>query len=259
MIDLHSHILPAIDDGARNIGESLGIARAAAHDGTTVIAATPHVRFDYPTTPEEISSGVETVNALLSRERVPVRVVPGAEIALDRLRELTLDELAAYGLGGNPRAVLVEFPYRGWPEELLDQIARLRGGGFTVVLAHPERNDVVQRDVARIDLAVASGALIQVTAGSLVGEAGRKSRRTAEAFLARGLCHLLASDVHGSGVRRTLLGAARGQVGDDRLARWLTEEVPGAILAGGELPQRPSETQSSGGRRGLFSRRPTPG
>ena len=251
MIDLHSHILPAIDDGAHNIGESLGIARAAAQGGTTVIAATPHVRFDYPTTPEEISSGVEMLNELLARERVPVRVVPGAEIALDRLRELTLDDLPAYGLGGNPRVLLVEFPYRGWPEALLDQIARLRDGGFTVVLAHPERNDVVQRDTTRIDLAVASGALIQVTAGSLVGEAGRKSRRAAEAFLSEGLCHLLASDVHGPGVRRAQLGAARGHVGDDRLARWLTEDVPGAILAGEEVPQRPSETRSSGGGGGI--------
>ncbi len=259
MIDLHSHILPAIDDGARNIGESLSIARAAAQDGTTVIAATPHVRFDYPTTLEEISSGVEALNELLVTERVPVRVVPGAEIALERLRELELDELAAFGLGGNPRALLVEFPYRGWPEKLLDQIGRLRGGGFTVVLAHPERNDAVQRDVSLIELTVASGALIQVTAGSLVGEAGRKSRRTAEEFLARGLCHLLASDVHGPGVRRTLLGAARGHVGNDQLARWLTEDVPGAILAGGELPPRPSETASGGSRRSLFGRRPTPG
>ena len=258
MIDLHSHILPAVDDGARNIGESLSIARAAAHDGTTVIAATPHVRFDYPTTPEEIRSGVETLNELLVREHVPVRVVPGAELDLARLRELELDELDAYGLGGNPRVLLVECPYRGWPEDLFDQIGRLRGAGLTVVLAHPERNDAVHRDLALIDLAVASGALIQVTAGSLVGEAGRKSRRTAEAFLARGLCHLLASDVHGPGVRRTLLGAARGHVGDDRLARWLTEDVPGAILAGGELPERPSETRTSGARR-LFGRRPTPG
>jgi len=258
VIDLHSHILPAVDDGARNIGESLGIARAAARDGTTVIAATPHVRFDYPTTPEEIRSGVEALNELLLRERVPVRVVPGAEIDFVRLRELELDELPAYGLGGNPRVLLVECPYRGWPEDLFDQIDRLRGAGFTVVLAHPERNDMAQSDVALIDLAVASGALIQVTAGSLVGEAGRKSRRTAEAFLARGLCHLLASDVHGPGVRRTLLGAARGHVGDDRLARWLTEDVPGAILAGDELPERPSDTRSSGGRR-LFGRRSTPG
>jgi protein-tyrosine phosphatase len=258
VIDLHSHILPAVDDGARNIGESLGIARAAAQDGTTVIAATPHVRFDYPTTPEEIRSGVEALNELLVRERVPVRVVPGAEIDFARLRELEQEELAAYGLGGNPRVLLVECPYRGWPEDLLDQLGRLRDAGFTVVLAHPERNDIAQSDIALIELAVESGTLIQVTAGSLVGEAGRKSRRTAEAFLARGLCHLLASDVHGPGVRRTQLGAARGHVGDDRLARWLTEDVPGAILAGDELPKRPSDTQSSGGRR-LFGRRRTPG
>ncbi len=258
MIDLHSHILPAVDDGARNIGESLGIARAAAQGGTTVIAATPHVRFDYPTTPEEIRSGVEALNELLVSERVPVHVLPGAEIDFARLRELELDELAAYGLGGNPRVLLVECPYRGWPEDLFDQIGRLRGAGFTVVLAHPERNDVAQSDVALIGLAVASGALIQVTAGSLVGEAGRKSRRAADEFLARGLCHLLASDVHGPGVRRTQLGAARGHVGDDRLARWLTEDVPGAILAGDDLPERPSDTRSSGGRR-LFGRRSTPG
>lgn len=251
MIDLHSHILPSVDDGARNIGESLGIALAAARDGTTVIAATPHVRFDYPTTPDEIRRGVETVNDMLARERVPLRVVPGAEIAFDRLCELETDELAAFGLAGNPRVVLVEFPYRGWPATLHEEILRLRTAGITVVLAHPERNDMVQRDTSRIELAVESGALIQVTAGSLAGEAGRGPQRTARTLLSRRLCHLLASDVHGLAVRRTPLGAARRSVGDERLARWLTEEVPGAILAGEELPQRPRESRSGGRLRRL--------
>ena len=258
MIDLHSHILPFVDDGARNIGESLGIARAAARDGTTVIAATPHVRFDYPTTPEEIQSGVESLNEMLVRERVPLRVVPGAEIALDRLRELETDQLAPFGLAGNPGVVLVEFPYRGWPENLFEEILRLRTAGITVVLAHPERNDVVHRDISGIELAVASGALIQVTGGSLAGDSGRRSQRAARTLLARRLCHLLASDVHGVAVRRTHLGAARRHVGDERLAHWLTEDVPGTILAGEELPRRPREHRSGGGLRRLLGWRATP-
>jgi protein-tyrosine phosphatase len=253
VIDLHSHILPSIDDGARNIGESVGIARAAARDGTTVIAATPHVRHDYPTRPEDILSGVEALNRVLSQEQIPVHVVPGAEISLGRLRKLDGDDLADYALAGNPRFVLVEFPYRGWPENLVDEILRLRGGGITAVLAHPERNDVVQRDVSRIESAVAAGALVQVTGGSLIGDAGRPSRRTARSLLGRRLCHLLASDVHGPDVRRTLLGAARHSVGDDELAQWLTEDVPGAILNHQDLPPRPRGLPRSGVLRRLLS------
>lgn len=252
MIDLHSHILPSLDDGARNIGESVGMARAAARDGTTVIAATPHVRSDYPTRPKDILSGVETLNQVLGQEQVPLHVVPGAEISLGRLRELDGDDLAGYALAGNPRFVLVEFPYRGWPENLIDEILRLRGAGVTAVLAHPERNDVVQRDVSRIQLAVAAGALIQVTGGSLTGDAGRASRRTARNLLGRRLCHLLASDVHGPNVQRTHLGAARHSVGDDELARWLTEDVPGAILNRQDLPPRPRDLRRSGVLRRLL-------
>jgi protein-tyrosine phosphatase len=246
VIDLHSHILPAIDDGARNIGESVGIARAAVRDGTTVIAATPHVRQDYPTRPEDISSGVEELNRVLGEDGVPLRVVPGAEISLGRLRKLGRDELVGFALAGNPRFVLVEFPYRGWPEDIVDEILRLSGAGITAVLAHPERNEVVQGDVSRIQFAVAAGALVQVTCGSLTGDAGRASRRTARSLLGRRLCHLLASDVHGPNVRRTLLGEARQSVGDDELARWLTEDVPGAILNREELPPRPGNGRRSG-------------
>lgn len=252
MIDLHSHILPSIDDGARNIGESVGIARAAARDGTTVIAATPHVRRDYPTRPDDILSGVAALNRVLGQEQIPVHVVPGAEISFGRLRTLDGDELAGYALAGNPRFVLVEFPYRGWPENLVDEVLRLRGEGITAVLAHPERNDVVQRDVSQIEFAVAAGALIQVTSGSLTGDAGRASRRAARSLLGRRLCHLLASDVHGPDIRRTLLGAARHSVGDDELARWLTEDVPGAILKREDLPPRPRDVRRSGVLRRLL-------
>lgn len=246
MIDLHSHILPAIDDGARNIGESVGIARAAVRDGTTVIAATPHVRQDYPTRPEDILSGVEELNRILAEDGVPLRVVPGAEISFGRLRKLGRDELAGFALAGNPRFVLVEFPYRGWPEDIVDEILRLGGAGITAVLAHPERNDVVQGDVSRIQFAAEAGALVQVTSGSLTGDAGRASRRTARSLLGRRLCHLLASDVHGPNVRRTLLGEARQSVGDDELARWLTEDVPAAILNRQELPPRPGNARPRG-------------
>jgi protein-tyrosine phosphatase len=120
------------------------------------------------------------------------------------------------------------------------------------VLAHPERNDVVQRDVSRIQFAVVAGALIQVTGGSLTGDAGRASRRSARSLLGRRLCHLLASDVHGPDVRRTLLGAARHAVGDDEMARWLTEDVPGAILNRQDLPQRPRGLHRGGVLRRLL-------
>src|SRR5438309_5497768 len=101
MIDLHSHILPGLDDGARNLDDALGIARAAVADGTHTIAATPHVRDDYPTTPEQMETAVAQLRAALTREGIPLELLPGGELALEEL-DRPPDELRRFGLGGNP-------------------------------------------------------------------------------------------------------------------------------------------------------------
>src|SRR5690348_17595431 len=106
MIDLHSHILPGVDDGARSMEDSLEIARAAVADGIQVIAATPHVRDDWPTDVGVMESGVAELRAELEAAGIPLDVRPGGEIALEWIPRLSDDQLARFGLGGNPRYLL---------------------------------------------------------------------------------------------------------------------------------------------------------
>lgn len=240
MIDLHTHVLPGIDDGCRTLEESLALLRAASADGVRVLAATPHVRSDFPTTPETMERLVREVRAAAGDAGIAVEIATGGEIAFDRLEEMTADEIRRFGLGGNPDVVLLEFPYSAWPLGLEQRLVRLQAEGFTPVLAHPERNAEVQAAPERLEEHVSRGALIQVTAGSLDGRLGASSKRAARSLLDRRLVHLLASDAHAPEVRRVGLSGAVEAVGDATLARWLTEAVPRAIVERTPLPPRPA-------------------
>jgi protein-tyrosine phosphatase len=239
MIDLHTHILPGIDDGARTLDESLAMARAAAADGISVVAATPHVRDDYPTSAAEMERGVARLNDALREHGIPVEVLPGGELALDRIPHLAPEELARFTLGGSGRYLLLEFPYYGWPHTLRNLVFRLETQGFTCVLAHPERNAEVQESPQQLAELMSDGTLVQLTAASLDGRLGRHARAAARALLDRGLAHLLASDAHAGGVRDIGMSGAAAAAGDAGLARWLTKEVPEAVASGAEAPPRP--------------------
>jgi protein-tyrosine phosphatase len=248
MLDLHAHILPGIDDGPSTLDGSLALARAAVEDGIELIAATPHVRHDYPTTADEMEQAVRELRAALADAEIPLDVRTGGELALDRL-ELAAVELRRFGLGGSPRHVLVETPYVGWPFDIGERLFRLRAAGFTPVLAHPERNDEVQADPeGRLRTLVESGTLVQLTAASMDGRLGRRARETGRRLLELELAHLLASDAHAPSIRAVGLSAAADAVGDAALVRWLTRDVPAAILEGDDLPPRPRT------RRRWFSR-----
>ena len=220
--------------------QAVDIAAAAYRDGTRVLAATPHVRSDYPTTPATMERLVAELRAALVAHSIPLDVRPGGEIALDRLAELSHDDLRRFGLGGSRGYLLLEMPYAGWPHGLRERVFQLQLAGFTPVLAHPERNADVQAAPGRLEPLVEAGALVQVTAASVDGRLGRSARASAVDLIKRGLAHLLASDAHAPDLRGIGLSAARAAVGDRALGRWLTEDVPGAIVEGAPAPQRPA-------------------
>jgi protein-tyrosine phosphatase len=240
VIDLHSHILPGLDDGAATIEDALAIVRAAAADGVRVLAATPHVRADFPTTVEQMRDAVDEVRREVARAGLPVEIVRGGEIALGRLRESSVETLIGFGLGGNPEFLLVEFPYEGWPLDLAERLSALLAAGVRPVLAHPERNPDVQAAPGRLAQLVAEGALVQLTASSLSGAHAGAAGRTAKSLLDQGLAHLVATDIHRASGRRSGMSDARRAIHDASLARWLTEEVPRAIVEGHDLPERPA-------------------
>ena len=252
MIDLHSHVLPGLDDGAADLDASVAMARAAREDGVSVLAATPHVRDDYRTTAEQMERALARVRDEVGAAGIDIEILPGGEIALDELARLGHDDLRRFGLGGNPDVVLLEFPYYGVRLDIAQRVFELRTNGFTVVLAHPERNPVVWKDSGVVADLVAAGALVQVTAASLDGRLGRRARGAALALIAQGLAHMVASDAHAPDVRAIGMSSAAAAVGDPALARWLTHEVPRAVLDGRELPPRPQTPPARRKRLGLF-------
>jgi protein-tyrosine phosphatase len=242
MIDLHTHLLPGIDDGPDTIEESLELAAAMAAESVTIAACTPHVRDDYGTTAETMETALALLQQEMQAAGIPLEVRGGGEIALERLPGFGADELARFGLGGNPHLLLLEFPYFGWPLALPTLVAELRTNGIKAVIAHPERSEEVQEQPELLRPLVEDGACIQLTAGSFDGSAGPGAANCARSLLDHGLAHLVASDSHGRGIRRAGLGTVADMLRDEALATWLTTTVPSALIAGSPLPPRPGRS-----------------
>src|SRR4051794_39439101 len=235
MIDLHSHVLPGIDDGPRSLDGSREILDAARADGITHIAATPHVRDDHPTTPEQMEEAVARVRALESG----VDVLTGGELDMAYAETLDDEALRRFGLGGNAGLLLLEFPYTGWPLQLRDLAFRLGLRGFNVVLAHPERSAEVQERPERLRELVDAGVVVQLTAAAVDGRLGSRSAAASRTLIETGLAHLIASDAHAASIRAVGMSSAAEAVGNEPLAKWLTRDVPNALVNGGSLPPRP--------------------
>jgi protein-tyrosine phosphatase len=197
LIDLHCHILPGLDDGPTTLQESIDLARGAAADGITTIAATPHVDWSYPAVDSaRIHDGVRALQARLDTAGVEVTVVRGAEVAATRALELDDDELRALTLGGGGW-LLLECPLLlTLTPGFVDAARSLMRRGHRVILAHPERCPIFLRSPDLLVELVAEGMLTQVTAGALSRRYGRTVRDFALLLLQRGAVHVIASDAH---------------------------------------------------------------
>jgi protein-tyrosine phosphatase len=260
VIDLHSHILPGIDDGPGSLEGSLDLARAAVAAGTTTIAATPHIDSRLWLGAEARDAPLAALRAALVAQRIDLAVVSGGEIALDRYLELAPEELELLRLGDGP-FLLLECPLSPSAGGFERFLATLLSRGVRMLLAHPERCPQLQRRPDRLRELVQAGALAQVTSASLAGRFGRTVQGAALHMLAEGLVHDLASDAHDAAVRgpslQTGLEAAERELpGAATLADWLAVDVPQAILDGAPLPRRPAVVLTAAARRrGLFRRR----
>lgn len=242
MIDLHTHLLPDLDDGADTLAESLEIARAAYADGTRTMVCTPHMIEHYPTDPAAVHETVVSVQAALTAAGIDITLVPGGEIDIAYLGRMSDDDLRLASVGdGRRRRLLLEMPYRGWPVDFARLLDRLELRGYGVILAHPERADAVQRHPDRMREVLGRGALVQLTAGSFLGEYGPAAQRMAVTLLSGGMAHFLASDTHTPGPRRTpalregLAAAAQAVHADVDELEWMVQDGPAAVLAGEDV------------------------
>ncbi len=244
MIDLHCHLLPGIDDGPGRAEGSIAMAKAALRDGTQAIVATPHVSWNYRNTPDGIAGAVADLEFELLHAGVALEIHRGAEIDASYSMELSDDDLRALRLGDSD-ALLVECPLTVSPSPMDAIVFALHKRGYRIVLAHPERSPMMRAQPGRLEALVRTGALTQITTGSLLGQFGREVQRFSYWMLEEGLVHNVATDAHDLHRRPPHLRDALRTAAVVELpalafhADWLALEVPRAILAGAPLPPPP--------------------
>ena len=252
-LDLHAHVLPAVDDGPDTIEGALALLRALQDEGVRTVAATPHVHPAYPTTVATRDERLALVQEATATAGLTITVVQGGDLDLEYAASYDDDLIRAWALGGGP-AVLVEFPWGPtWPLALAPTCRDLRLRGFLPIVAHPERSRPVQQRPDRLDQVIASGAVCQITTGSLAGHFGETAQRTAFALLRDRRGHMIASDAHGVNFRGPSFSGARKALTDElgtEYADALEHAAP--TIYEGRVPQLPYPAEPR--RRGLFRR-----
>ena len=243
VIDLHCHILPGLDDGAPDLEVSLEMAEVALDEGIHTIAATPHVNLTHDVDAEAMAQAVGKLNLALARNKMSLAVLPGGEVAIEKLANLDDDGLRRFSLGGGP-SVLVETPYTGTIPFLEDILFDLQLRGFRPVLAHPERSLAFRERPERIEPLVERGIVTCVNAASMAGRFGRGAQDLVLRFFERGLVHAVASDAHDAEHRpprllEPFLDADLRLPGIAAQARFFTTDAPEALISGKPVPSRP--------------------
>ena len=196
MIDLHTHILPGIDDGAADLSVSLAMAIAAVADGVTDLACTPHILPGlYHNAGPQIRQATQALQRALDEHGIPLKLVFGADIHIvpDFVEGLSSGRLLSLG---DSRYVLVEPPHHTAPPRLEEVFFSLIVAGYVPILTHPERLSWIKSHYAMFQRLGDAGVWMQVTAGSLSGAFGRSAQYWAERMLEEGRVHILATDCH---------------------------------------------------------------
>lgn len=234
--DLHCHVLPGLDDGARDFADAIAMARQAQDDGIAAICATPHIRADHDVRIAELPARRARLVAAVAQAGCATQVLPGGEVSVNALGYLDDDELSAVTLGGSGTWILLE-PANGPLDDRLDAaVEDLRVRGFRALIAHPERHPAPDL-VARLRRLTAAGALVQCTAAFLTD---RSAGPTMHALAGAGVLHVLGSDSHSSRAGRpVVLSAALDVLATiDTVAahlEWIARTAPAAIVHGDEL------------------------
>jgi protein-tyrosine phosphatase len=251
VIDMHCHLLPGIDDGPATIEETIVLARASAASGVKTIVATPHVNSRTPNESQAIARLVTEVAAALQADGIEIAVLPGAEVAITSVSELEPGEIARLTLGGG-EWLLLEPPFTPVAPGIEGAVLGLRREGYKILLAHPERCPALHREPAMLRRLADDGVLMSITAGSLVGRFGGEVKRFTEQLISEELIHNVASDAHDVARRAPGITDELERAGLSALRGWLTEEVPTAILGGGEIPPAPAFPRPRPKPRGLL-------
>jgi protein-tyrosine phosphatase len=242
MIDLHSHLLPGIDDGATDLQTALVMAQCYVDDGVTTVACTPHILPGvYHNTGPQIRTAVQALQAELTNRGINLTLVPGCDghVVPDFVAGIKSGRLLTLN---DSRYVLVEPPHNVPPPRLEEMFFGVMVAGYVPILTHPERLTWIAHQYDKMRALAHGGVWMQITAGSLIGDFGRQPKYWAERMLDEGLVHVLATDAHDPVRRAPVLSrgydAAATRIGGD--AAWdLVAIRPAGVLndiSASELP-----------------------
>jgi protein-tyrosine phosphatase len=256
MIDLHSHILPGIDDGAKTLDDSLAMARIAVQDGIRVMACTPHIYPGmYMNDGPDIARRRDALQAVLRSEGIALELVVGADVhlvpgLLEGLRSGRVPTLHG------SRYLLLEPSHTSPPPRFEDSVFDLLASGYTPIITHPERLTWVDGHYPVFLRLIEQGAWMQITAGALTGLFGPRAKYWGERFVGEGHTHIIASDAHSTGRRKPriseALAIAERLLGHEEAQR-LVNDRPQAVLDNAApekcpLPQKAAPVASHWGR-----------
>jgi protein-tyrosine phosphatase len=256
-VDIHCHLLPGIDDGAKSLDDSLAMARLAVEDGTGTIIATPHQFGNFGhNRGDDIRRRVAELQKQLDAADVKLTVLPGADVRIEPGMVEAIVRGEVLTLGDHRRHVLLELPHELYLPlgPVLDELSRRKMVG---VLSHPERNQGILRQPSVVPALVDAGCLMQITAGSVSGTFGSQSQQFCEWMLAEGLVHFVATDAHGPRARRPLMRRSFEQIvelTDETTALDLCSVNPAHVAAG--RPVRAGRREKPRRRRSWFSTAP---
>lgn len=197
MIDLHSHILPDLDDGSQSLQESLAMARMAVESGVTAMAATPHCT---DARAEEVYKTWKLLRQALRENKIPLKLFPGMEIYGTENTLQLLQEGKLFTLNGS-RYPLIEFSFHSSGDRETRILRSLCKAGLRPVVAHPERYSYVQYDPEIINRWQRMGCLLQINRGSLLGRFGTRAQEIAVELVERNFAAVVASDAHSPQMR----------------------------------------------------------
>lgn len=240
MVDIHCHILPGLDDGPKQLADSLAMAKMAIADGITHVVATPHSNDTYVFKPDLIREHCEELRAAAGEE---LKLATGCDFHMNFENMQVLRREPARFTINQKNYLLVEFADFAVPPAMDGILKEMLVSGITPIITHPERNPVLRSRSQRVLEWVGHGCFVQVTAGSLLGRFGPLAKGAAERWLDHDFIHFFASDAHNVTSRPLLLREAYETVSKrkgQKVADALFRENPLAAFEGRPLPHTPA-------------------
>lgn len=224
-IDLHTHILPFLDDGSSSMDESLRMAEQAVKEGIHTIIATPHhLTHRYYNHSREVKQAVQELNSNFMQSNISLKVLPGQEVRMNNSFFKEWEEGSVLTLN-HSRYLLIEFEEDVTYEQMQEWIHEIQMLQLVPIIAHPERIPAIIKEPHRIEELIQLGVLCQVTCLTIVGYFGRKVQKTAEKLCRLRQVHLLSSDAHDS-IKRVY----NWQNALDRLRKWAGDDWSQYVL-----------------------------